>query len=230
MRKAFTLIEVLVVIGVIGLLVALLLPAVQSSREASRKVQCANNLKQIGLALLNYESTHTAFPSGYISQFDSSGNDTGPGWGWASLILPEMDEKPIHNVIHFDLPIEHAMNGVRVASITSYLCPSEIQRQFWQAKRPDASPICEVAESNYVAMFGTTEPGVDGDGMFFRNSKVASKDITDGSSKTIAVGERSHELGRATWVGSVTNAILFAEDENTQAQSVPEVGAGMCLG
>jgi prepilin-type processing-associated H-X9-DG protein len=79
-------------------------------------------------------------------------------------------------------------------------------------------------------MFGTTEPGVDGDGMFFRNSKIGLKDVTDGASKTIAVGERSHELGRATWVGSVTNAILFAEDENTQAQGVPEVGAGMCLG
>ncbi len=64
----------------------------------------------------------------------------------------------------------------------------------------------------------------------FRNSKIAIKDITDGTSKTIAVGERSHQLGRATWVGSVTNAILFPEGDNTQAQTVPEVGAGMCLG
>ena len=230
MRRAFSLIEVLVVIAIIGTLVALLLPAVQASREASRKLQCANNLKQVGLALLNYESSHKVFPPGYVSQFDSSGNDTGPGWGWASMILPEMDEKPVHNVIRFDLPIEHAMNGVRVASIANFLGPSENQRQFWQAKRPDGSPICEVAESNYVAMFGTTEPGVDGDGMFYRNSKTALKDITDGASKTIAAGERSHELGRATWVGSVTNAILFAEDDNTQAQGVPEVGAGMCLG
>jgi prepilin-type N-terminal cleavage/methylation domain-containing protein/prepilin-type processing-associated H-X9-DG protein len=229
-RRAFTLIEVLIVIAIIGLLVALLLPAVQSSREASRRLQCGNNLKQIGLALLNYESSHKVFPSGYVSQFDSSENDTGPGWGWASMILPEMDEKPIHNVIHFDLPIEHVMNSVRVASIANFLCPSESQRQVWQAKRPDGSPICEVAESNYVAMFGTTEPGVDGDGMFFRNSKIGFKDITDGTSSTIAAGERSHELGRATWVGSVTNAILFAEDDNTQAQNVPEVGAGMCLG
>src|SRR4051794_16419691 len=90
--------------------------AVQSSREASRRLQCTNNLKQIGLALLNYESSHKVFPPGYVSQVDSSGNDTGPGWGWASMILPQMEQTPIHNVIHFDLPIEHATNGVRVAS------------------------------------------------------------------------------------------------------------------
>src|SRR4051794_38806318 len=230
MRRAFTLIEILVVIAIIGTLIALLLPAVQSSREASRRLQCTNNLKQIGLALLNYESSHKVFPPGYVSQVDSSGNDTGPGWGWASGILPQMEQTPIHNVIHFDLPIEHATNGVRVASIPNYLCPTEDLRQVWQAKGPSGSPICEVAESNYVAMFGTTEPGVDGDGMFFRNSKIRMRDITDGSSKTIAVGERTHQLGQATWVGSVTNAILFPEDANTQSQGVPEVGAGMTLG
>jgi prepilin-type N-terminal cleavage/methylation domain-containing protein/prepilin-type processing-associated H-X9-DG protein len=230
MRRAFTLVEILVVIAIIGTLITLLLPAVQSSREASRRLQCTNNLKQVGLALLNYESSHKVFPPGYVSQIDSSGNDTGPGWGWASMILPQMEQTPIHNVIHFDLPIEHAMNGVRVASIPNYLCPTEDLRQVWQAKGPNGSPICEVAESNYVAMFGTTEPGVDGDGMFFRNSKISMRDITDGSSKTIAVGERTHQLGPATWVGSVTNAILFPEDANTQSQGVPEVGAGMTLG
>src|SRR3954470_18867559 len=230
MRRAFTLIEVLVVIAIIGVLVSLLLPAVQSSREASRRLQCTNNLKQVGLALLNFETNHKHFPSGYVSQYDSNGNDIGPGWGWASMILPQMEETAIHNVIHFDLAIEHPNNGVRVAVIPGYLCPTESQRQVWQAKRPNGTPICEVAESNYVAMFGSTEPGVDGDGMFFRNSKIAMRDITDGASKTIAAGERTHQLGRATWVGSVTNAVLFPEDDNTQAQGVPETGAGMTLG
>jgi prepilin-type processing-associated H-X9-DG protein len=193
-------------------------------------MQCTNNLKQIGLALLNFETSHRSFPAGYVSQYDSSGNDTGPGWGWASKILPHLEETAIHNVIHFDHPIEDPINGVRVANISGYFCPTEDVRRVWQAKRPDQSLICEVAPSNYVGMFGTTEPGVDGDGMFFRNSKIALKDITDGSSQTIAVGERTHQLGRATWVGSVTNAILFAEDDNTQSQAVPENGSGMTLG
>ncbi|MBI3838574.1 MAG: DUF1559 domain-containing protein [Planctomycetia bacterium] len=218
------------VIAIIGLLVGLLLPAIQSSREAARRTGCTNNLKQIGLALLNFEGTHKAFPAGYVSQFDSDGNDTGPGWGWASQILPQLEESAIHNVINFDLPIEHPNNGARVANITGFFCPSDDIKRVWQAKKADGTLICEVAASNYVAMFGTTEPGVDGNGIFFRNSKIGLKNITDGSSKTIAVGERTHQLGQATWVGAVTNAILFPDDTNTQAQAVAEHGSGMVLG
>ena len=82
MRRGMTLIELLVVIGIIGVLVALLLPAVQMARGAARRVQCANNMKQMGLALANYESIHKRLPPGYVSAYDGSGNDTGPGWGW----------------------------------------------------------------------------------------------------------------------------------------------------
>src|SRR6516164_2906474 len=218
MRRAFTLVEVLVVIAIIGLLIALLLPAVQGTRESARKAQCANNLKQIGLALLHHETAKKTFPSGYVSAFDSSGTDTGPGWGWASYMLPQMEENAIYKTIHFDLPIEDPMNGVRVANIPSFLCPSDDTPHVWPAKSRDASGnpiavICEVAASNYVAMYGTTEPGVDGDGMYFRNSKIRLSDVTDGTSKTIAVGERAHQLGNATWVGSVTGAILFPDDD-----------------
>ena len=90
-RRAFTLIELLVVISIIGLLIALLLPAVQAAREAARRTQCVNNLKQIGLALHHYHSSHQAFPPGYVSNFDPSGTDTGPGWGWAAMLLPQVD-------------------------------------------------------------------------------------------------------------------------------------------
>src|SRR5437868_4368459 len=151
-KGGFTLVELLVVIAIIGVLVALMLPAVQSSREAARRLQCTNNLKQVGIALLNYESSHKHFPAGYVSQFDSSGNDTGPGWGWASQILPQMEETAIQSTIHFDLPIEHANNAARATTISGYLCPTESQRQVWLAKRPDGTQICQVAESNYVAV------------------------------------------------------------------------------
>ena len=234
-RKAFTLVEVLVVIAIIGILVALLLPAIQAARDSARRAQCTNNLKQIGLGLLNYEIAKKTLPSGYVSEFTSNGDDTGPGWGWCSFILPQMEEAAIHRVIRFDLPIEHTNNGVRVANIPSFFCPTDSVPRVWQAKSRDASGkpialICEVAASNYVGMYGTSEPGVDGDGLFFRNSKIALKEITDGTSKTIAVGERAHQLGNATWVGSVTGAILFPEDENTQGQPHTEHSSGMILG
>ena len=235
MRRAFSLVEVLVVIAIIGLLVGLLLPAIQSSREAARRSQCTNNLKQIGIALQSHESARKTFPSGYISQFTSDGTDTGPGWGWGAMILPEMEEGAIHRVINFNLPIEDPANTIRVANIPSFFCPGDEVKRVWQAKSRDASGnptglICEVAASNYVAVYGTSEPGVDGDGIFFRNSKVGLKQITDGSSHTIAVGERAHQLGEATWVGSVTNAILFPEDINTLGQPHTEHSSGMVLG
>src|SRR3954447_14026210 len=110
MRRAFTLVEVLVVIAIIGILIALLLPAVQAARESARRMQCQNNLKQIGLALLNYESNHKNFPAGYISDIDANGTDTGPGWGWAALIVPQMEESGLYTIIHQNLPFEDAAN------------------------------------------------------------------------------------------------------------------------
>lgn len=234
MRRAVTLIEILVVISIIGLLIALLLPAVQGARDSARRAHCSNNLKQIGLALLAYEDAQKHFPSGYVSGYNNDGDDTGPGWGWCSFILPQMEENAIYRTIHFDLPIEHPMNAARVANIQSFFCPTDDTPRVWSAKSRDASgkplaTVCQVAASNYVAMYGTTEPGVDGDGMYFRNSKLSLKDVTDGSSKTIAAGERAHQLGNATWVGSVTGTSLFPDDGEV-ARPETEASAGMVLG
>ena len=108
-RPAFTLIELLVVISIIAVLIALLLPAVQAAREAARRAQCVNNLKQIGLALFNYENSIGAFPPGYI---DYQNNpiytpdlDMGPGWGWAAMLLPFLEQQPLYNSINFSLGI-----------------------------------------------------------------------------------------------------------------------------
>ena len=106
LRKGFTLIELLVVIAIIGMLIALLLPAVQKSRDAASRMNCQGHLKQIGLATLNYHDTAKVFPPGYTSSFDSNGNDLGPGWGWNAYLLPYMEEQALFNKINFSLPIE----------------------------------------------------------------------------------------------------------------------------
>ena len=96
-HKGFTLIELLVVIAIIGVLIALLLPAVQAAREAARRSQCTNNLKQIGLGLHNYHGALNCFPPGYLSTpFPSGanvGDNSGPGWGWLAMALPYMEQR-----------------------------------------------------------------------------------------------------------------------------------------
>jgi prepilin-type N-terminal cleavage/methylation domain-containing protein/prepilin-type processing-associated H-X9-DG protein len=235
-RRGFTLIELLVVIAIIGLLIALLLPAVQAAREAARRAQCVNNLKQLGVALHTYESTYHTFPPGYVSNFDASGNDTGPGWGWAVLLLPQIEQKPLFDAINLSLPIEDPSNPTsRLTRIAVYLCPSDDQAPSWLAMKRDANGmpiqiICQVASANYVGMYGTSDPGIDGDGVFFRDSSVGIPDITDGTAQTIAVGERGHNLGEATWVGSVTDAALFPVDNDGVGYPRVESGPGMTLG
>src|SRR5271163_284569 len=111
-RRGFTLIELLVVIAIIAVLIALLLPAVQAAREAARRAQCVNNLKQIGLALFNYESAISTFPPGYIDLQNNPNNtpdlDMGPGWGWAAHSLPFQEQQNVYNSINFSLIIQSA--------------------------------------------------------------------------------------------------------------------------
>ncbi len=236
-RRGFTLIELLVVIAVIAILVALLLPAVQAAREAARRSQCVNNLKQIGLALQNYHDSVGILAPGYVSTFDTGGNDTGPGWGWAAMLLPQVEQSPLFNAINFNLAVEAQANSTgRLANVSAFLCPSDTTASAFYAVNRDVATgaarnnICQVAPSNYVAMYGNGEPGPDGDGVFFRDSRVGLRDITDGTSQTLVVGERSHRLGEATWTGSVTGALLFPTDNDDIGRYRAETSSGMVLG
>jgi len=246
----FTLIELLVVITIIALLAGLLLPAVQRSREAARQTMCRNNLKQIGIALAHYAEAKGGFPPGYVSSFDNRGTDLGPGWGWGAMLLPSLEQQPLFNTINFNAPIEHlSQQTVRLTTLKVFLCPSDSMRPSWTASTGETwiyagqvfsvtDPICDVASANYVGMFGVGEPGVDGNGIFYRNSFVGYRDITDGTSNTLAVGERCKAInngrGQATWVGAVTGAEFWSCVPNPNDPDggfcIREAGSGMILG
>jgi prepilin-type N-terminal cleavage/methylation domain-containing protein len=134
----FTLVELLVVIAIIGILIGLLLPAVQAAREAARRIQCSNNMKQMGLAFQNYESTHRTFPPGFISRvtgpWPGGGNnpipEAGPGWSFFALMLPQMEQSNLHNSIDFTLSITAPRNQLaRSSKVGAYQCPSDTWNQ-----------------------------------------------------------------------------------------------------
>src|SRR5215813_10142130 len=129
-RPAFTLIELLVVIAIIAVLIALLLPAVQAAREAARRIQCTNNLKQIGLAVHNYHDSVGILPLGCAVTFDRANNPYFQGWGITARILPYMEDQNKFNASNFSLANETPQNDtVMRISIATYMCPSDGQNQ-----------------------------------------------------------------------------------------------------
>src|SRR5438093_1845627 len=120
-RGGFTLIELLVVIAIIAILLALLVPAVQKVREAAARVQCQNNLKQIGVACQAYHDSRKCFPPGYLAT--AAYPDTTPGWGWAAFILPYIELAPLYNQIDFTQPLQNS--AAIQTTVPLYLCPSD---------------------------------------------------------------------------------------------------------
>jgi prepilin-type processing-associated H-X9-DG protein len=239
------LIELLVVIAIIAVLIALLLPAVQRARESARRCTCQNHLKQIGVALHNYQGLHSVLPPGYVGAVDRTNpdnetNDLGSGWGWASMILPQLEQADIYNAVNFDMNIEHAANQtVRTRPLELFFCPSSTPNLGVWAVTDDtgASVVCEVATSNYVGVSGVGEVGDSldaGEGLFYRNSKLAARDIVDGLSQTLAVGERSSNLSPVTWTGRVPGGWSFATPSSrggtVLSNPLPEPAFVMILG
>jgi prepilin-type N-terminal cleavage/methylation domain-containing protein len=220
-RSGFTLIELLVVIAIIAVLIALLLPAVQQAREAARRTQCRSNLKQIGLALHNYHDGANTFPPGWIGvtggQTDVNGMN---GWGWASQLLPQLDQASLYNSLNFLVKVGDPVNAAaRIKPLTVYRCASDIGPQRWTINSAGTStPLADVAAASYAGVFGKDEvDNCDGlavglpctsDGVFFLNSRIGFRDVTDGLSNTLLVGEHQTRQSAGwlyTWTGVIAS-------------------------
>ncbi|HEX7376502.1 MAG TPA: DUF1559 domain-containing protein [Pirellulales bacterium] len=205
-RSAFTLVELLVVIAIIGLLVALLLPAVQAAREAARRVECVNGLKQLGLALQNYHDTLGRLPAGYLATgpYVDGANDTTPGWAWGSFLLPYLEQSTLQGQFNFNLPVQKS--PAVGTFLTAFICPSDVlPRQPFNVTDNSWNLICPMAPSSYAACCGggVATTAATGNGCFYRNSAVRLTDIKDGASATIFLEERAFAKVQGTWVGAV---------------------------
>jgi len=216
----------LVVIAVIAILIGLLLPAVQKIREAANRMSCTSNLKQIGLALHNYNDTNNAFPPGFTA-VAGTGGDTSPGWGWAFHILPFVEQDNLYRSVP-NLNQSLRDSPVLAQTLKVYVCPSDITRQPFRVKGPGGVDLSTstgqpvmAAPCSYAAFVGGDETEVStGDdagqfhGCFYRNSAVRLTDLTDGTSHTALAADRAYGITQGTWAGAVPGARMRLGPKN----------------
>lgn len=216
-RAGFTLVELLVVIAIIGILVGLLLPAVQAAREAARRMQCSNNLKQIGLALHNYESTYKRFPMANVVNFFSTTDLRGDGWTWHSRILPYIEQTSLYDqvssVMGTDAGTQNSARQIlagRTTRISTFQCPTHpdgtntnTSKNGYQLSTYNG--VCGTITSNNDQADQQSDVGYNNNGMFFLNSRVKFADVTDGTTNTFLIAEVQDDLGGAN-TGALPNS------------------------
>lgn len=264
-RRGFTLIELLVVIAIIAVLVSLLLPAVQQAREAARRTQCKNNLKQLGLAMHNYHDTFNVFPPGHVSDYPPpSTTYTSPAnlassevgcWTWGTMLLPNLDQGGLYNLLspgtQKPQTVAATTAGLQALQtpLAAFRCPSDVGPNLNNfdntAEGSEMSPAAPaaslysrfitngtgkvaIATSNYVAVGGagdSTTPSINRYqygpplGVSFQNSRIGIRDITDGTSNQLHIGERAWKFkdlvaGAAT-VTAISASPLTNIDQGT---------------
>ncbi|PQO39987.1 DUF1559 domain-containing protein [Blastopirellula marina] len=200
-RRGFTLVELLVVIAIIGVLIALLLPAVQQAREAARRMQCTNNFKQVGLALHNYHDTYLKFPFATIGSTDANKDENGINnsrnrYSWMQMILPQMEQTAVYDKfmeeVHGPSLLNPYATSVRDTQISSLICPTD----------PNGGKICGGGSyglsGNVLLVHGLQglynsatgdQYGTGASGLFYVRSKTRMADVTDGTTNTAMASE-----------------------------------------
>ena len=229
--RGFTLIELLVVIAIIAILIALLLPAVQQAREAARRSTCKNNLKQIGIAIHNYNDSYKQFPPGCLPKKEAASNNYEnqyASWGWQAYILPQMDQAPLFDALQInDMDLQEWASAANLNQLfpplPAYVCPTDegggrimqggIRQSFATSgavgpQFPNQNTF-RPPKSNYIGVAGYADHNRPNGyhrnlntGVLFNRSTISFRDIKDGPSNTFLVGERDERCGAGTWIGS----------------------------
>ncbi|UUO06326.1 DUF1559 domain-containing protein [Blastopirellula sp. J2-11] len=246
-RRGFTLVELLVVIAIIGVLIALLLPAVQQAREAARRINCTNNLKQLGLATHNYADTFRVFPSGGLDFSNSTPSSTVDTWGWGALILPQIEQNNLYDTIgvskqNLSVAIGNTTaNAAMKVEIDAFRCPSDtasVLPSCRNVKFGNSTGNCpatsataaihmfstsapyQASTSNYIAVAGIHDVNIQkNNGVMYAQSKTGFQSMTDGTSNTFLVGERAEYQAAGTWAGnsSIQTATAVTPVSGTEA-------------
>lgn len=243
--RGFALVELLVVIAIIASLIGVLLPAVQSARESARKTGCSMSLRQLGHAILAFETAKRRLPAGYVSEAsrlprDASTDDRPPGTGWGLLIAPYLEETVLAS--RYDPTVglgiaDPANQAVVSTSLPAFRCPSDAGPTTpFQVRNEDGtvhSSGAVLGRSSYVGNAGQDEPWAEpldswegrASGPLYRNSWLKVSQITDGMSKTVFLGEHSSRLSDKAWAGTVPGAVSYPSEAFIAAVGTEPDGA-----